>query len=113
MIQEPGLYVALDRVQDHGNLGTIMRTSDAVGVKGIYLLDESTDPFDSSTIRASMGAVFNVPVVRTNAQEFVELVRGHDIFLAGTSDRGAVDYQLVDYPKKMVLLMGSERESTE
>ncbi len=110
MIQQPGLYVALDRVQDHGNLGTIMRTADAVGVKGIYLLDESTDPFDIATIRASMGAIFNMPVVRTSADEFVELVHTHDIFIAGTSDRGAVDYQSVTYPKKMVLLMGSERE---
>ncbi|MAT42851.1 MAG: rRNA methyltransferase [Anaerolineaceae bacterium] len=110
LLQKPGLFVALDRIQDHGNLGTIMRTADAVGVNGIYLLDESTDPFDIATIRASMGAIFNMPVIRMTSQKFVKLVQDNDIFLVGTSDRGAVDYQTINYPQKMVLLMGSERE---
>lgn len=110
LIQKPGLYVALDRIQDHGNLGTIMRTADAVGVNGIYLLDECTDPFDIATIRASMGAIFNMPVIKMASQGFVKLVLENEVFLAGTSDRGAVDYQTLTYPKKMVLLMGSERE---
>jgi TrmH family RNA methyltransferase len=87
-----------------------MRTADAVGVNGIYLLDECTDPFDIATIRASMGAIFNIPVIKMASQGFVKLVLENEVFLVGTSDRGAVDYQTLTYPKKMVLLMGSERE---
>ena len=51
-------WVALDAVADPGNLGTIMRTHDAAGGEGIILLDQSTDPYDPSAVRASMGALF-------------------------------------------------------
>ena len=110
MTHEAGLFIALDRVQDHGNLGTIMRKADAVGVKGIYLLDHSTDPYDTKTIKASMGAIFNLSLVRCDSQKFMNIVKSNAIFTAGTSDKGAKDYQEVSYPEKMVLLMGSERE---
>ena len=52
------IWVALDRVRDPGNLGTIMRTADAVAAKGIILIEDCTDPYSVEAVRASMGAVF-------------------------------------------------------
>ncbi|MCP5804227.1 hypothetical protein NL322_26985, partial [Klebsiella pneumoniae] len=60
------VYVALDRVRDPGNLGTIIRTADAAGAKGIILIGDATDPFSLETVRATMGSVFAVPLIRTS-----------------------------------------------
>ncbi len=58
------LVVVLDRLQDPGNLGTLIRTADAVGVAAVILIEPSVDPFDPKTVRGSMGSLFNVPLVR-------------------------------------------------
>ena len=52
----------LDRLQDPGNLGTLIRTADAVGAAAIILIEPCVDPFDPKTLRGSMGSLFNVPV---------------------------------------------------
>ena len=64
------LWIALDAVQDPGNLGTILRTSDAVGGSGIMLLDQATDPYDPTAVRASMGAIFSQKLVKTDLSGF-------------------------------------------
>jgi TrmH family RNA methyltransferase len=107
---ENDLYVALEAVADPGNLGTILRTSDAVGAKGVILLDQSTDPYDPTSIRASMGAVLSQKLIKTTYQEFLNWKRAQDVPVVGTWDSGAVDYQAYHYPGRMVLLMGSERQ---
>jgi len=58
----PSLYVLVDRPQYPGNVGTIVRTADAVGASGVLLVEPSADPLDPSAIRASMGSVFSVPL---------------------------------------------------
>ncbi|MGI8552244.1 MAG: TrmH family RNA methyltransferase [Dehalococcoidia bacterium] len=103
-------WVALDGVQDPGNLGTVLRTSDAVGGAGVILLQQSTDPYDPSAVRASMGAVFSQRVIRTSFDEFAEWKRRHHWYLTGTSGGAALDYQEISYPTPCLLLMGSERE---
>jgi TrmH family RNA methyltransferase len=103
------LWVALDSVADPGNLGTILRTNDAVGGKGVILLDNSTDPYDLSTIRASMGAIFSQGLVKTTFEQFLQWKQGHDYALIGTSDSASADYRQASYPLPMLLLMGSER----
>jgi RNA methyltransferase, TrmH family len=56
------VWLALDRVRDPGNLGTIIRTADAVGAKGVILIGDTTDPFAIETVRATMGSVFALPL---------------------------------------------------
>ena len=108
---QPGeLWVALDAVADPGNLGTIMRTADAVGAKGIILLDQSTDPYDPTAIRASMGAIFTQKLVKAAFDDFSSWKKESGIPLIGTSDSAQVDYHTVKYPANMVLFMGSERQ---
>ncbi len=107
----PGdLWVALDEVADPGNLGTILRTNDAVGGKGLILLDRSTDPYDPTAIRASMGALFSQRLVKASFDEFAAWKKSRGVFLVGTSGASQTGYQEMAYPDKLVVLMGSERE---
>jgi TrmH family RNA methyltransferase len=103
-------WVALDTVQDPGNLGTIVRTCDAVGGTGVILLDHTTDPYDPTALRASMGAIFAQRLVRTSFTEFADWKRRHNYPLIGASGGAEYDYQAVSYRTPLVLLMGSERQ---
>jgi RNA methyltransferase, TrmH family len=103
-------WVALDSVSDPGNLGTIMRTNDAVGGEGIILLDHTTDPYDPTALRASMGAVFSQKLIRARFADFAHWKQTEGVALIGTSDKSPMDYQSIVYQSPLVLLMGSERQ---
>lgn len=60
------LVVVVDRLQDPGNLGTLIRTADAVGASAVALIEPCVDPFDPKTVRGTMGSLFNVPLVRAS-----------------------------------------------
>jgi len=105
------VWVALDRVRDPGNLGTVIRTADAVGARGVILVGDTTDPFAVETVRATMGSVFAVPVAKASEQEFLAWRKGFSGLLVGTHLKGAVDYRTVPYAgKPVVLLMGNEQQ---
>jgi len=115
------LYVALDRVRDPGNLGTIIRTCDAVDVKGVILLGETSDPYSLEAVRATMGSIFAVKLFRLNEVEFLQWKqeggkqegrRGNfNGKLIGTHLKGAVDYRRGSYQKgPLILLMGNEQQ---
>ncbi len=106
----PGSYwVALEAVQDPGNLGTILRSCDATGCQGVFLLDEATDPYDPTALRASMGAVFSLRLVHTSFHAFIAWKDQYRYTVVGTSDAAARHYRDIEYPSPVVLLMGSER----
>lgn len=105
------VWVALDRVRDPGNLGTIIRTVDAVGAKGVILVGDCTDPFSLETVRATMGSLFSVPLVRTDEERFLKWRENHPGMMVGTHLKGSVDYRSIDYSDKpMLLLMGNEQK---
>ncbi len=103
--------VALIEPQDPGNVGTILRTIDAVGASGLLLLDSSVDPFNPGSVRASMGTLFWLPIIQASFDEFVHWVRHWGYQIYGTSARGSTDISAVSlYRFPAILLMGSERE---
>ena len=102
-------WVALDAVQYPGNLGTILRTSDAAGGAGVLLLGNTADPYDSTCVRASVGAIFSQQLVRTNTAAFAAWARQYDLAIVGASPAAATDYRDVEYRRPLVLLMGGER----
>lgn len=108
-VQSNDLWVALDAIADPGNLGTIMRTTDAVGGRGIILVGDTTDPYDPGAVKASMGALFSLDLVKASWQEFHKWQQRCQIMLVGTSDHAKVDYQSIAYQRPLILLMGSER----
>jgi RNA methyltransferase, TrmH family len=108
---------ALVAPQDPGNIGTILRTIDAVGASGLLLLDDpannlySTDPYHPSSVRASMGAIFWYPLIATTFSEFAQWVKAFGIKVVGTSAHTNHDYRQVErFEPPLILLMGSERE---
>ncbi len=108
---KPGeTWVALDRVRDPGNLGTIIRTADAAGASGVILVGDTTDPFSLETVRATMGSVFAVPVVKATPEEFLAWKKTARVAVVATHLAGAVDYRTIDYKRKpVVILMGNEQ----
>lgn len=108
--QQNDFWVALDATQDPGNIGTILRTSDAVGCSGLILLGHSADPYDAGALRASMGAIFSQRLIKASFDDFVQWKQRHTLSVIGTSDAASTDYRATTYHRPIVLLMGSERE---
>jgi TrmH family RNA methyltransferase len=109
--------VALVAPQDPGNIGSILRSIDASGSSGLLLLDDSAydqycaDPYHPSAVRASMGAIFWLPIVKTGFAAFYGWVKAHGFTLYGTSAHANLDYcQVEGYRQPLILLMGSERQ---
>jgi TrmH family RNA methyltransferase len=101
-------WVALEAIHYPGNLGTILRTGDAVGAAGAILLGPRTDPYDPAAVRASMGAIFSQRLVRASMGEFAAWKLRHGCVVVGASPSAALDYQALAYRPPLVLLMGSE-----
>ncbi len=102
--------VALVAPQDPGNVGTILRTLDAVGASGLLLLESSVDIGHPTLVRASMGALFWIPVVQASFDDFHDWSQEHGYTVIGTSAHAERDYRdMKDYQLPLILLLGSER----
>jgi RNA methyltransferase, TrmH family len=104
-----GLWVALEEIRDPGNLGTIMRTADATGAKGIILIENTCDPYSLEAIRASMGSFPHVRLVRCSRQDFMTWAEKIKWPVIGTHLKTTHDYRAVSYKFPAVLLMGNEQ----
>lgn len=81
-------FLALDNVQDPGNVGTVIRTADAFSIDGVWLLEGTADPYQPKAARAAMGSIFRVPVYRTTADVFFAQMRalGMDVLAAALTE---------------------------
>jgi RNA methyltransferase, TrmH family len=104
------IWLVAERLRDPGNLGTILRTADAVGAGGLILVDECVDPFSVEAVRASMGALFTVPVARASWAEFVPWLRSGPGQLVGLSLDTEHDYRGSRYAAPTFLLTGNEAQ---
>lgn len=104
------IWLVAERLRDPGNLGTILRTGDAVGAGGLILIGECVDPFSVEAVRASMGALFTVPIVHTDWTSFVAWLRGGPGQLVGLSLQTEHDYRGADYAAPTFLLTGNEAQ---
>ncbi len=103
------VLVALERIKDPGNLGTIIRTADAVGAGGVILVGPSVDPFSTEAVRATMGSIFHVPLARMTEEQFLTLRAGWSGSVVGTHLSGSADFRTVPYREPVLLLMGNEQ----
>jgi RNA methyltransferase, TrmH family len=103
------LWIAAQALRDPGNLGTILRTGDAVGAGGLILIDECADHFSVEAVRASMGALFTQRIATARWDEFVAWLRGGEGELIGTSLEGSEDYQAPRYGRPAFILVGNEQ----
>ncbi len=102
-------WVALDRVRDPGNLGTVMRSADAVGASGLILIGDCTDPYSVEAVRASMGAVFNTRIITCSERAFLKFAASWRGRIVGTALPAAIDYRKADYQRPLIMLMGNEQ----
>ena len=104
------IWLVAQAMRDPGNLGTMMRTGDAVGAGGLILVDDCTDPFSVEAVRASMGAVFTQKIVQCSWTEFTEWLRAGEGQLVGTSLETEQDYQASRYSAPCFILTGNEAQ---
>jgi TrmH family RNA methyltransferase len=104
-----GVWVALEGIKDPGNLGTIIRTADAVGAEGVILVGDTVDPFGVEAVRATMGSIFHMKLARMNVAEFKEWRKGWPGIVVGTHLSGKSDYRTIDYDRPVMLFMGNEQ----
>ena len=107
-VTQNGVWVALEDMRDPGNLGTIIRTSDAVAASGIILVGQSCDPFSRDCVRATTGSIFGVPLVRMEADAFVALCKNWQGDVVGTHLKAIENFRRT-YKSPTLLVMGSER----
>lgn len=101
-------WLALEEIRDPGNLGTIIRTADAVGVKGIILIGNTCDPYSREAVRATMGSVFAVPLVKTTREAFLAWRAEWKGDVVGTHLDAREDFRHAVYKGPVLLVMGSE-----
>ena len=102
------IWLVAQALRDPGNLGTMLRTGDAVGAGGLILLDDCADPFSVEAVRASMGAVFTQKIAQARWEEFLLWLRSGSGQLVAASLRNAVDYRSAPYAAPCFLLVGNE-----
>lgn len=104
------IWLVAQAMRDPGNLGTMLRTADAVGAGGLILVDDCTDPFSAEAVRASMGAIFTVPLGQASWAEFLAWLRSGSGQLVAASLRDAVPYRGAPYGDPCFILVGNESQ---
>lgn len=103
------LWFVAEKLRDPGNIGTILRTGDAVAAGGLILVDDSADPFSVEAVRASMGAIFTQKIVQAPWTTFLSWLRNGPGQLVGTSLQTEQDYLAPIYEQPCFLLIGNEQ----
>ena len=105
------IWLVAQALRDPGNLGTMLRTGDAVGAGGLILLDECADPFSAEAVRASMGAVFTIAIAHAGSEDFIRWLRMECGQLVAASLReGAGSYRGAPYADPCFILVGNESQ---
>ncbi|AWW74089.1 RNA methyltransferase [Erythrobacter sp. KY5] len=104
------IWLVAQDLRDPGNLGTMLRTGDAVGAGGLILIDDCADPFSAEAVRASMGAVFTQGLAQARWDEFVAWLRSGPGQLVAASLRDAVPYRAAAYQAPCFILVGNESQ---
>jgi RNA methyltransferase, TrmH family len=108
-VANDSLFAALHCAGNPGNVGTIVRTASAAGAGGVILIGPSADPYDPAAVKASMGAIFTVPVVTaSSAGEFLDWAGAGGVTVAATTARGSVSCWDAELPLPLAVLLGSE-----
>lgn len=102
------IWLVAQALRDPGNLGTMLRTGDAVGAGGLILIDDCADPFSVEAVRASMGAVFTQRIAQARWDDFLPWLRGGDGQLVAASLRDAVPYRGAPFQAPCFIMVGNE-----
>ncbi|XWN31829.1 MAG: RNA methyltransferase [Devosia sp.] len=104
-----GTLVALEAPRDPGNVGTVVRTADALGAKGVILIGQCADPFGIEAVRATMGSLFHVPLARADEDAFIAFAKAREGATVGTHLAATLDVREATPSEPQILLMGTEQ----
>jgi len=102
------LLVIVDRIQDPGNLGTIIRVADAAGASAVAVTRGSVDPHNPKSVRATMGSLFHLPVVEVDAASLAAELTRRGVRILVADQQGALEYTSVSLRRPLALVLGSE-----
>lgn len=109
VVDESSIVVALDEVGNPGNLGTIVRSADGAGASAVIVVGRAADPYDPAAVKASMGALFTVPVCRAESlDELLEWAAGAGLTVVTTSAHAPTDHTDAPYRLPALVVLGSE-----
>lgn len=104
-----GDILILDRIQDPGNLGTIVRTADAAGFSGIIALTGTVDAFSPKVVRAAAGSIFRIPILYVKGAEDVKrILKELNLFTVAIDPRGDTDYYHMPSDRNVAIVVGNE-----
>lgn len=101
-------YLVLDNVQDPGNLGTMIRSADAVNATGVFVGKGSVDLYNPKVVRSTMGSLFHIPVMEANLEELLPMLNEQNIKVYGTETGGEQDIYSADLTGDVAIVVGSE-----
>ncbi len=107
-VKNPKRVIVLERVQDPGNLGTIIRTSYALGYDAVYLSPDCCDEYNEKCLQSTQGAIFRLPMIRRDMPEILRGLRNDGLTLIATCLRDASMLQETAVPDKFALIFGNE-----
>lgn len=103
-----GFYVLADKVQDPGNMGTIIRTANAAGANGIILTKGTVDIYNDKTLRATMGSIFKMPIIIDNEFDNILKLKENGFNLVVSSLETDNNFYDIDMKKKAIIAVGNE-----
>lgn len=104
----PSLVLLLDRIQDPGNLGTLLRTAVASGVSFVGLGKGTVDPFNPKVVRSAAGGIFRIPFEIVDLSEWIPRFRAAGGYVVGTAMHAEDVYYHVHYPEQVAFVLGNE-----
>ncbi len=107
-IEKGKKYLLVDGVQDPGNVGTLIRTADAVGLQAVLLGSGTVDPYNEKVIRASQGSLFHLPVIKGDIGEWMKTLQAKGIPIFGTAIEKGTSYTAIERQKEFALIVGNE-----
>lgn len=102
-------WLVVEQLRAKGNFGTILRTAEATGVSGVICVGPKCDPFDPVVVRASMGGIFHLPLVRTSHEELAKWVQENHVQLIGLSPEAKTSWTELPATSRIGLVIGEER----
>ena len=101
-------YLILDDVSDPGNLGTIIRSSAALGIEAIIVSLDTVDEYNDKVLRATQGAIFKIPIFRMNLSDAILKLKQDNVKIIATSLQNSLDLKTIKKPKKFGIILGNE-----
>ncbi|MCE2982504.1 MAG: RNA methyltransferase [Parachlamydia sp.] len=103
------LFVVAEAIEKPGNLGTILRSSDAVGVDGLVVCDRCTDIFNPNVVRASVGTLFTVPTVEAAGEETLAWLKREGVAILAATPQAEKEFTEVDMARPIAIAVGTEQ----